>query len=262
MRLHTTGKPTRLPCMDRVAPAKAIFSILVAASCTMARAGAPFLTDDPEPVDRHHAEVNLAAQGTRSASGESGALTADINYGCARDTQCHLAIPLAFARAAGSTWQSGIGDVELGFKYRFVHREEDGVMAAIYPTAFLPTGSASRGLGNGSVQILLPVWLQKPFGNCIWDAGAGYLVNRAAGARNSWFFGLLARRQVGDRWTVGAEIFHRTALAQDVPAATGFNIGATLKLSDSRNVLFSAGRGLAGVAANRFSFYAAYQLEL
>ncbi|MDB5954007.1 MAG: hypothetical protein JWP60_615 [Ramlibacter sp.] len=239
-----------------------VLAMLAACCCTIARAGAPFQTDDPEPVDLHHTEVNLALQQTRTNAGPSGTMAADVNHGCAAETQCHFLVPLAFNGSSGSGWQSGIGDIEVGVKYRFFHRPDDGVMAAIYPTVFLPTGNASRGLGNGRAQLLLPLWLQKSSGAWTWDAGAGYLVNRAAGARNSWYLGLLGQRSFGDRLKLGGEVFHRTALAQDAAPTTGFNLGATVKLTESRNLLLAVGRGLQGVAANRFSLYAAYQLEL
>lgn len=241
---------------------KGVVAALVVGCCTIARAGPPFLTDDPEPVERDHTEVNLALQGTRADAGRAGTLSADVNYGCARETQCHIAVPLAFASAPGAGWQAGVGDIELGMKYRFFDRPRDGVMAAVYPTVLLASGDASRGLGNGHAQLLLPVWVQKASGPWTWDAGAGYLLNRAPGARNSWYLGLLARRSLSDRLSVGAEIFHRTSVAQDAPAASGFNVGAAVKLAKTRNLLISVGRGLQGVAANRFSFYAGYQLEL
>jgi hypothetical protein len=241
---------------------KRILAALVVCCCTIARAGPPFLTDDPEPVGRGHTEVNLAMQGTRADAASAGTVSADVNCGCAREMQCHVAVPLAFASLPGAPLAAGLGDVELGVKYRFFNRPQEGVMAAIYPTAFLPTGNASRGLGNGRVQFLLPVWVQKSLGAWTWDAGAGYLVNRAPDARNSWYLGLLAQRSFGDRLRLGAEVFHRTALAQDAPATSGSNLGATVKLTDTRNLLVSIGRGLHGISANRFSLYAGYQLEL
>jgi hypothetical protein len=255
-------KQTRLKCSGAVTSVRSILPLLLASCCAIARAGPPFLTDDPVPVDRHHTEVNLALQGTRADAGRAGTLAADVNYGCAKEVQCHIAVPLAFASSPGAGWQAGLGDIELGVKYRFFNREQDGVMAAIYPTAFLATGDASRGLGNGQAQVLLPLWVQNASGPWTWDAGAGYLVNRAIGARNSWYLGVLAQRSFGDGFSLGAEVFHRTPVAQDAPSTSGFNVGATVKLSDSRNLLLSVGRGLQGIAANRFSFYAAYQLEL
>lgn len=40
-----------------------------------AQAGPPFLTDDPEPVDLHHSEVNFIYQQTRTSDGRGGALS-------------------------------------------------------------------------------------------------------------------------------------------------------------------------------------------
>lgn len=237
-------------------------ALLLVGIAEAARAGAPYLTDDPEPVELHRTEINLAAQGSRVAGGSSGSLAADINHGCAAETQCHVAIPLAFSHANGEARQTGVGDVELGAKIRFVNDTATGVMAAVYPTVFLPTGNAARGLGNGRTQLLLPVWLQKSSGPWVLDGGASYLVNPAAGARNSWFVGLLARRSLSDRVSVGAELFHRSPVANDAPATTGFNVGATVKLTESVNLLASVGRGLQGASANRGSFYLACQLEL
>lgn len=232
------------------------------ALCAAAHAGAPFLTDDPEPVDLHHTEINLAVQATRATPGTSGTVAADVNHGCAKDTQCHFAVPLAFSKEAGHATATGLGDVEVGVKYRFINHGDGGFMAAVYPTVLLPTGDASRGLGNGRAQVLLPLWLQDTAGRWTWDAGLGYLVNRAAGARNSWYLGLLALRPVGHRLKVGAEMFHRTPVADGAPATTGFNVGAIVKLTGTRNLLLSIGRGLQGVSANHASVYAAYQLEL
>jgi hypothetical protein len=56
---------------------KRILAALVVCCCTIARAGPPFLTDDPEPVERGHTEVNLAMQGTRADAASAGTLSAD-----------------------------------------------------------------------------------------------------------------------------------------------------------------------------------------
>lgn len=237
-------------------------ALLVLLACVSAQAGPPFVTDDPEPVERYHTEVNVAVQATRSAAGQVGTMGAEANYGCAADTQCHIALPGAFAGDLGPGMRTGIGDAELGVKYRFLNSADTGMMAAVYPTLILPTGDASRGLGNGRPQLLLPLWVQGSLRNWTWDAGASYLANRAPGARGSWYTGVLLQHPLGERLRVGAEVFHRTPTAQGAPATSGFNIGAVVKLTEDRNLLMSIGRGLQAVNANQRSFYLAYQLEL
>lgn len=231
-------------------------------ACTAAMAGPPFLTDDPEPVAFRHAEINLIGQQTRAAAGVAGSGTGEVNIGCAAETQCHIAVPLAFDQRAGGRSREGLGDIELGVKYRFLNRSADGWSAAFYPTFVLPTGDPGRGLGNGRGQLLLPLWVQLSSGPWSWDAGAARLINRAPAARDSWFTGLLGRRSIGHRLSLGAELFHRSSTAAGEPPTTGFNVGAIVKLTPQQNLLISAGRSLAHAEANRRSLFLAYQLEL
>ena len=231
-------------------------------ACPAASAGPPFLTDDPEPVAFRYAEINLIGQQTRAAAGIAGSGTGEVNIGCAAETQCHIAVPLAFDQRAGGRSREGLGDIELGVKHRFLNRSADGWSAAVYPTFVLPTGDAGRGLGNGRVQLLLPLWVQLSSGPWSWDAGAARLINRAPAARDSWFTGLLGRRSVGHRLSLGAELFHRSSTAAGEPPTTGFNVGAIVKLASQQNLLISAGRSLARVEASRRSLFLAYQLEL
>lgn len=118
---------------------RAIAMFLFGAACTAAFAGPPFLTDDPEPVDLHQVEVNVISQQTRALVGRSGSVSGEVNLGCATETQCHLALPVAFNDPVGGRAHARVGDVELGVKYRFVNRRDDGWSASVYPTLYLPT---------------------------------------------------------------------------------------------------------------------------
>ena len=236
--------------------------ILFCSETTAAFAGPPFLTDDPEPVDRHHVEVNVIGQQTRAVTGRTGSVSGEVNVGCAAETQCHLALPVTFNDPVGGRSHAGLGDVELGVKYRFLNRPDDGWSAALYPTLYLPTGDAGRSLGNGRVQLLLPLWVQRASGQWTWDAGVARLVNWASDARSNWFAGLLARRSFGERLSLGAELYRRTSTADGEPSVTGFNVGAIVSVSSHQNLLISAGRGLTHVETNEHTIFVAYQLEL
>ncbi len=236
--------------------------LTLVASVGTAIAGPPFLTDDPAPVDLHHAEINLIAQQIRAANGRGGSVSGEINLGCAAQTQCHVGVPVAYEHAAGGSSHFGLGDIEVGVKYRFVDRPDDGWSAAVYPTLGLPTGDARSGLGNGRAQLLLPLWVQRSSGPWSWDAGVARLINRATGARDSWFTGLLVQRSFGETLSLGAEVYRRTSTAQETPAVAGFNVGAIVAVAAHQNVLVSAGRGLTHVGTNRCSMFLAYQLEL
>ncbi len=246
-------------------PARASVRALAVAALTSLPpavfAGPPFLTDDPDPVDRGHAEANLIAQQTRAADGRSGSVSGEVNLGCAAQVQCHVALPVAFDHPGGGVAQRGLGDAELGLKVRFLDLPDSGWSAAVYPTVDLPTGNAARGLGNGRTQLLLPLWVQRASGDWRWDAGVARLIARAPGEHDSWFAGVLAQCSLGDRLSVGAELFGRTSTAEGVPSTTGFNVGAVASLAPGNNLLISAGRGLPHAESNRASMFLAYQLE-
>ena len=239
-----------------------VVALALGVACGAAVAGPPFLTDDPEPVAVHHAEINLIAQQSRADGSRDGSASGEVNVGCAGETQCHVAVPIAFDRPVDGPSRAGLGDVELGVKYRFLDSPDDGWSAAIYPTLDLPTGNAARELGNGRAQGSLPLWVQRTSGAWSWDAGVARLINRAHRAHDSWFAGLLAQRAFGDALSLGVEVFRRTSTAVGEPSAAGFNAGAIIRVAANQNLLVSAGRGLTHVEANRSSIFLAYQLEL
>jgi subtilisin family serine protease len=88
-------------------------------------AGPPFRTDDPEPVDYGHYEFYNFFSGTHVTGDRSGVGPAfELNYGLIPDGQFHVVAPLAFDNPSGSPSQFGIGDTEIGFKYRFIQEDE------------------------------------------------------------------------------------------------------------------------------------------
>jgi hypothetical protein len=241
-----------------------------------ALAGPPFVTDDPEPVDYQHWEINTAMQGTYTNEGRAGAWpTADINYGPLPDVQAHVGLFATYDKVSGDTFHYGYGDTEIGVKWRFIDEDDDGwrPQVAIYPITQFPTGLARRGLGAGHQRTILPVWLQKSFGDWTVYGGAGYWINHNADTdRNYWFTGMTVLRKLNEDWTLGAEIFHQTAdltgrtveggTGVSSRPSTGFNFGGYYTLDEANNLIFTFGRGLQNIQeANRFSYYVGDQLH-
>jgi hypothetical protein len=233
-------------------------------SATSAFAGPPFRTDDPEPVDYRHWEVYGFSQSTRISGDLSGTLFGvEVNYGAAPDLQLHVVVPLAFDDPSGGKWQTGIGDTELGLKYRFVQEDDEGwrPMIGIFPLVEVSTGDAGRGLGAGHTREFLPVWVQKSWGDWQTYGGGGYWINPGAGNRNYWFAGWLLQRKITEQLTLGGELFHQTADTAGGSDSTGFNIGGFYDFTENHHLLFSVGRGLQNANnSNQFSYYFAYQL--
>ena len=222
--------------------------VLIATLCgaRQARAGPPFITDDPEPVDLGHWEVYAFSDGAFDSGSATGVgPSIEVNYGAAPNLQLHVIGNLAFDTPTGPARQYGLGDIELGVKYRLVNPGKDDWYpeVAVFPLVELPTGDAKRGLGGGYVAAYLPVWLQKDFGDWTTYGGSGYWINPGPGNRNYWFAGWLLQRQVTKKLALGVEVFHRTSSMVGRPASSGFNFGGQYDFTDHYHLLFSAGRG-------------------
>lgn len=241
--------------------ALAFTSIILFAS-PLLLAGPPFLTDDPEPVEYQHHELYIASQQIKTSDGRSGTLPhIEYNYGAAPDLQLHVIVPYAFDNPSHGSHQQGLGDIELGAKYRIVQETDNQPMVGIFPLVETDTGDADNGLGNGATQVFLPVWLQKSWGDWQSYGGGGYWINHAADMKNHWFFGWQLQKKITERLTLGGEIFHSTEQAVDEGSSTGFNLGGIYDIDEHNHLLFSAGRGLTNTAqTNQFSSYVGYQI--
>jgi hypothetical protein len=212
-----------------------------------AQAGPPFVTDDPEPVPLHSWELYLASTSARDPFGWVGtAPLFEANYGAVKDTQLHLIVPLAYSLPSTGAHTYGLGDIELGVKYRFVDERARIPQVGSFPLLELPTGSRSRGLGGGRLRAFLPLWLQKSWGAWTSYGGGGYWINPGPGNRNWIYVGGLVQRQLLSNVTVGTEVFHTTAAEADGASETRFNVGAMLDLGEWFHVIASVGRGLEG----------------
>lgn len=222
------------------------------------RAGPPFITDDPEPVDYQHWEFYIASQHFETSDGWSGtAPHIEVNYGVITNMQLHLIAPLAYDVPKTGAAQYGYGDTELGIKFRFFQETSRLPEAGVFPLVEAPTGDRSRGLGSGEWQAFLPLWLQKNFGKWSVYGGGGYWINPGAGNQNWGFVGTVLQCQVKDNVLIGGEIYHRTASVIGGRDDTAFNLGTVIDFSEHQHLLFSAGRSIDG--PTDFQCYIAWQ---
>ncbi|HZL16708.1 MAG TPA: hypothetical protein VFG23_03060 [Polyangia bacterium] len=220
-------------------------------------AGPPFLTDDPQPVDLGHWEFYLASQwsvATHSATGTAPHV--EVNYGALPELQLHAILPATLGWKDGQPVQYGLGDIELGAKYRFVEEGEQRPQIGTFPLVLLPTGSAERGLGAGTTQVLLPIWVQKSVGPWMTYGGAGL---RLVSGNDDIVAGWLLQRQLFGKVTLGAETFFTFPLNGN-PIELQVNLGLVADFSDRHHLLVSAGPAFGGDA--RGQGYLAYQLTI
>jgi hypothetical protein len=227
--------------------------------CSTASAGPPYATDDPEPVDYQHFELYLGSQSFHDNDGWTGtAPHLEVNYGPVPNVQLAFIAPLAYSVPNNGASTYGYGDTELGVKLRFIQERKWLPMIAVYPLFEVPSGSRAAGLGNGSAQLFLPLWLQKSFGPWQTHGGLGLWLDLGAGDRSWWYFGWQLQRRICDWLTLGAEVFYQGPRQPRGDGDLRFNLGAVVDLTDVHHLVLSAGRGFAG--PNLFQAYVAYEL--
>jgi hypothetical protein len=229
--------------------------VLMTALARPAYAGPPYVSDDPEPTDYKHFEIYTFNSGTTTRPGTSGATGIDFNYGAAPDLQLTATLPLGFDRPAGGNTSIGLSNVELAAKYRFLHQNGFGLDVSIFPRVFLPSGS--NVVGNNRASLLLPIWVQKDWGNG-WSAfGGGGCVISSGNAQNFCESGAVVTYQLLPKLQVGAELFHQTADTSGTPATTSLGLGVRYDLNDTYHLLGYVRRGIQNAnETDQYSWYA------
>lgn len=240
---------------NRVAVRAAL--VLAALSAAPASAGPPYATDDPEPTDLGKWEIYGFTAGTRYARSTDGEAGFDVNYGAAPDLQASIVGSIDYERGDGGN-HAGLADLELGLKYRLFHAGEGSPLpdVAIFPQIDLPT--AGRRFGPGKVSAFLPIWLEKDYGSWSLFGGGGYTINPGAGNRDFALAGLALTRSISPRLSVGGELYHRGADADDGGATTGLGLGGGYQLAPRWSVIASGGPYIEHRdSAGRYAFYVA-----
>lgn len=241
--------------MKRLIARSGVLALLLASSPALA--GPPYDTDDPEPTELHHWEVYAFGADDGFGGSVDGAAGLDLNFGAAPGLQLTATIPLDFETGAGT--HAGRGDVEIGIKYRFLHREKARLSFAIFPRVILPT--ADPRFGTGRVRLLLPVWGQKDIGAWSVFGGGGYTINPGPGNRDFWQAGLAATRPVTKRLAIGAELFRQGADEIGSGGTTRLGLGGIYSLGGPYSLLVSGGpQFVDGRSAAGFHAYVALGL--
>lgn len=225
---------------------------LLVAGPVAAFAGPPFQTDDPDPVAYRYFEM-YAFELSDSTTAGGTALeipSYEVNYGIVPNVQLHLVVPLLAAIPPDKgPVNYGIGDTELGVKLRFVKETKRRPEVGIFPFIELPSGNAAKGLGVGSTWYRMPLWLQKSWGPWTTYGGGGEAVVREAGYKDYPFAGWLVQRQINKKLMLGMELFGHGALGEAVGStryATMADLGGSYEFKDGFDLLFAAGRTVAG----------------
>jgi hypothetical protein len=217
-------------------------ALLLALISAPATAGPPYVTDDPEPTETGHWEIYGYTQGTRVGGETLGENGLDINYGGAKDLQLTVVVP--FEYDADHSTRGGLGDLQLGAKYKFIHQDDKGWLpdVSFFPHVYLPTSTGY--FGDGRTGWFLPLWAEKDIGKWSTFGGGGYTFNPGPGNRNYWLAGWAVTRKLTDKLTLGGEIYHQTPDTIGHKDLTGMGLGFQYQMLTHWAVIGSGGPAL------------------
>ncbi len=218
--------------------------LVAMAPASWAGAGPPLVTDDPGTPGDGVWEINLAAEFERRGDDRLAALPMlDVNYGVGERLQLKYELPWVITSESGGERHSGLGNSEVGIKWRFLDGGEDGTSASIYPQVeFNNPGSDSgeRGLAGEGTTWVLPLEVQ----HTVRGVDCNLEMGRTFGSGDDeWFLGWAASREVGERLEIAGELVGRTT-ARFSGSAVLANLGLRASLSSSLRVLAAVGQEL------------------
>src|SRR2546428_9531292 len=148
MPRKTSHAPLRRIWITRAA---ALCGLAALAASALAQGGPPMVTDDPETPGDGHWEINIGAIAARTPGRWTiAAPDADINYGWGDHVQLKVDVPWVTGKDSGQPSRSGVGDADLGLKWRFIDQEQAGFSMSTYPqyTRSVLDSSTRRGIAS------------------------------------------------------------------------------------------------------------------
>ena len=219
--------------------------MLLICPVAFSQGGPPMITDDTGTVEKGHFEINTAFT---IESGTEGRLWAvpliDFNFGTSRNTQLKIEIPYYVLHNHGQPRVSGLGNTNIGVRWRFRDGDDKGRLAlSMYPQIeFNTPGSRARRLGivERGPELLLPLQWEMHWGKTGVNGDVGYRLKRGD---DEMIYGILMGREF-KRFDVLAEI-HGTGPRRHLnDSEVVFNFGTRIPLNKHATWIMSAGRSI------------------
>ena len=227
-----------------------------------AQGGPPLITDDPGTPGDGNWEINLAITAQKRKTErlyESPIL--DINYGLGERIQLKYEVPWLILDESGKHTKTGLGNSELGIKWRFFDEDRQGIDMSVYPQFEFNNSdsSADRGLVAKGTEFVLPFQFEKSLGPFSINPEFGYVFREYED--NEWIYGV----------ALGYEVLDSLELLAEISGVTGqefeddelvFNLGTRWELNETYTLLLAAGRSFRDSASDETEFllYAGIQL--
>jgi len=247
-----------------------LLALFVAATSAFAQGGPPYYTNDPGTPGHLNWEINLAYMpffyGNQSVSHTPDV---DINFGVGDRIQltyenAWLRVqnpPFSVKSATQSATKFGLGQSNLGVKWRFYDAGESGLNISVFPQLFLnnPDDAVRRRITPASDAFLLPFEFSKKFGPVDVDYEIGYqFVHKGP---DGWITGLVLGHDFTSKLEGDMELYAQGTFHPSESQPT-IGLGARYKIHRPVILLFMAGRSLEPTRPNQSYFVGYFGIQL
>jgi hypothetical protein len=222
-----------------------------------AQGGPPYYTTDPGTPGNRNWEINLGYMPfLYNGSSITHTPDVDINYGVGERIQLTFENAWLRVRDGADAAKYGVGQDQLGVKWRFYDDEKKGLGISIFPQLSInnPDHSAQRGITPPGASLLLPMEFTKKVGPIDVNWEVGYNVVHLG--PNGYIAGLVLGHDVTKKLEVDAEFFGLGTFRRTNNQDT-LDAGLRYKIHPPFILLLMAGRS-AAPARNGQPFFVGY----
>ncbi|MGO8985812.1 MAG: hypothetical protein ACLQFM_13600 [Terriglobales bacterium] len=227
----------------------------------MAQGGPPYYTNDPGTPGNLNWEINLGYM-PFFYSNQSVSHTPDLDLNFGVGPRIQLTYENAWLRVQNpsSPTKFGLGQSNLGVKWRFYDAGESGLSISTFPQLFLnnPNDAVRRGIVPPSQGFLLPFEFSKKFGPVGVNYEIGYQFTHKG--PDTWLMGLVLGHDFTKKFEMDAEFYSQGAFHPSNYQPT-LGLGARYKIHKPVILLLMSGRSLEATRPNQSYFIGYFGLQ-
>jgi hypothetical protein len=231
------------------------------ANSAFAQGGPPYYTNDPGTPGPFNWEINLGYMPfLYSNQSVSHTPDVDINFGVGDRIQLTYENAWLRVQDPSSPTKFGLGQSNLGVKWRFYDAGESKLAVSTFPQLFLnnPNDAVRRGITPASQSFLLPFEFSRKFGPIGVNYEIGYQFTHKG--RDTWLMGLVLGHDFTSKFEMDAEFYSQGAFHPSAYQPT-LGLGARYKIHKPVIVLLMAGRSLEPARSDQSYFIGYFGLQ-
>jgi hypothetical protein len=236
--------------------------VVSASNAALAQGGPPFYTNDPGTPGNKNWEINF---GYMPFLYTDLAIThtpdVDINFGLGERIQLTYEDAWLRVHDPSGPAKYGMGQDQLGVKWRFYDTGEDGTAFSVFPQLSVnnPNHAVQRGITPAGASLIIPLEFRHRFGPVDVNLEGGY--NLVHLGPDGWLTGLVVGHDFSKRLELDAE-FYASGTFHPVFAQPTLDVGARYKMRPPFILLLMAGRGVEPARSNQPFFVGYFGVQI